>query len=65
VPYYCQVHPYMTSKLTVVASVAGDAVDANRGSNSTESNVSSTLVENTTVNNGTQRVESTSNDSGS
>lgn len=63
VPYYCQVHPYMTSKLTVVTSVAGDAVDANRGSNSTESNASSTLVENTTVSNGTQRVESTSNDS--
>ena len=65
VPYYCQVHPYMTSKLTVVASVAGDAVDANRGNNSTESNASSTLVENTTISNGTQRVESTSNDSSS
>jgi plastocyanin len=65
IPYYCQVHPYMTSKLTVVASVAGDAVDANRGSNSTESNASSTLVENTTISNGTQRVESTGNDSSS
>ena len=65
VPYYCQVHPYMTSKLTVVASVAGDASDANRGSNSTESNASSTLVENTTISNGTQRIESTNNDSSS
>jgi plastocyanin len=65
VPYYCQVHPYMTSKLTVVASVAGDASDANTGSNSTESNASSTLVENTTISNGTQRVESTNNDSSS
>ncbi|HEX6377718.1 MAG TPA: hypothetical protein VFZ60_01395, partial [Nitrososphaeraceae archaeon] len=65
VPYYCQVHPYMTSKLTVVASMAGDASDANRGSNSTESNASSTLAENTTVSNGTQGVESTSNDSSS
>src|ERR671916_3484470 len=65
IPYYCQVHPYMTSKLTVVTSVAGDDVDANRGSNSTESNASSTLVENTTISNGTQRVESTGNDSSS
>lgn len=65
IPYYCQVHPYMTSKLTVVTSVAGDAVDANRGSNSTESNASSTLVENTTISNGTQRIESTNNDSSS
>jgi plastocyanin len=65
VPYYCQVHPYMTSKLTVVASMTGDAIDANRGSNSTESNASSTLVENTTVSNGTQGVESANNDSSS
>ena len=65
VPYYCQVHPYMTSKLTVVTSMAGDASEANRGSNSTESNASSTLVENTTVSNGTQGVESANNDSSS
>ncbi len=65
IPYYCQVHPYMTSKLTVVASMASDASGANTGSNSTESNTSSTLVENTTISNGTQRVESANNDSSS
>jgi plastocyanin len=65
VPYYCQVHPYMTSMLTVVAPMADNGAETDRGSNSTESNASSTVVENTTGGNDTQSVEPNSNGSSS
>jgi plastocyanin len=33
IPYYCQVHPYMTSKLTLVASITDDTnISANNSS---------------------------------
>jgi len=35
VPYYCAVHPYMTSKLTVTAASAGGATAAGNASSST------------------------------
>jgi len=57
VPYYCQVHPYMTSKLTVVAPIADDST----GSDTNTSNI----VGNTTVNNNTQTSNTGNNTSGS
>jgi plastocyanin len=63
VPYYCQVHPYMTSTLTVVAPMADNSAQTDRGSNSSESNTSRTVVENATVGNDTQSVEPSSNGS--
>jgi plastocyanin len=30
IPYYCQVHPYMTSKLTLVASITDDTNSTQR-----------------------------------
>jgi plastocyanin len=43
VPYYCAVHPYMTSKLTVTAASAGGATAAGNASNA------STVPANTTT----------------
>src|ERR671921_697425 len=37
VPYYCAVHPYMTSKLTVTAASAGGATAAGNASNASTS----------------------------
>src|ERR671920_2234856 len=37
VPYYCAVHPYMTSKLTVTAASAGGATTAGNASNASTS----------------------------
>jgi plastocyanin len=37
VPYYCAVHPYMTSKLTVTAASAGGATAAENASNASTS----------------------------
>jgi plastocyanin len=61
VPYYCQVHPYMTSKLTVMAPIADDSTGNDTSSISADSKSkeviatnTSNIVGNTTVNNNTQ-----------
>jgi plastocyanin len=79
VPYYCQVHPYMTSKLTVVAPNATDSTGS--ATNSTGSDTNSTsvnskskeviatntsnIVGNATVNNNTQTSNTGNNNSDS
>src|ERR671920_454631 len=42
VPYYCAVHPYMTSKLTVTAASAGGATAAGNASNASTSAATTT-----------------------
>lgn len=67
IPYYCQVHPFMTSKLTVVTSTA-DAGANSSTNNTSESetgqeiatNTSSSIEGNTTSNN-SQPLESSGN----
>jgi plastocyanin len=72
VPYYCQVHPYMTSKLTVVAPIAEDSTGSDTNSISSDSKSkeviatnASNIVGNTTINNNTQTSNTGYNTSGS
>ncbi|MGI8832054.1 MAG: cupredoxin domain-containing protein [Nitrososphaeraceae archaeon] len=72
VAYYCQVHPYMTSKLTVVAPIADDSTGNDTNSVSADSKSkeviatnTSNIVGNTTVNNNTQTSNTGNNTSGS
>src|SRR5919106_7043135 len=44
VPYYCAVHPYMTSKLTVTAASAGGATAAGNASNASTSAATTTTA---------------------
>src|ERR687890_477548 len=44
VPYYCAVHPYMTSKLTVTAASAGGATAAGNASNASTSAATTTAA---------------------
>src|ERR671920_428055 len=52
VPYYCAVHPYMTSKLTVTAASAGGATAAGNASNASTvpANITTTTTANTAEN---------------
>src|SRR5215212_10403610 len=53
VPYYCAVHPYMTSKLTVTAASAGGAATATEGNTSnTETSPATTNATTTTAGTG-------------
>jgi plastocyanin len=72
VPYYCQVHPYMTSKLTVVAPNATDSTGSDTNSTSVNSKSkeviatnTSNIVGNATVNNNTQTSNTGNNNSDS
>lgn len=71
VSYYCQVHPYMTSKLTVVAPIADDSAGRDTNSTSADSKTkeviatnTSSIVGNTTANYNTQTSNTGSNTSG-
>ena len=66
IPYYCQVHPFMTSKLTVVTSTA-DAGANSSTNNTSESETGQELATNTssiegnTTSNNSQPLESSGN----
>lgn len=66
IPYYCQVHPFMTSKLTVVTSTTDDG--ANSSTNSTseletsqEISMNTSSIEGNTTSNNSQPLESSGN----
>jgi len=50
VPYYCAVHPYMTSKLTVTAASAGGATAAGNASNASTVPANTTTTASTAAN---------------
>jgi plastocyanin len=66
IPYYCQVHPFMTSKLTVVTSTTDDG--ANSSTNNTseletsqEISMNTSSIEGNTTSNNSQPLESSGN----
>lgn len=66
IPYYCQVHPFMTSKLTVVTSTTDDG--ANSSTNNTseletsqEISMNTSSIEGNTTSNNSQPLESNGN----
>lgn len=66
IPYYCQVHPFMTSKLTVVTSPTDDG--ANSSTNNTseletsqEISMNTSSIEGNTTSNNSQPLESSGN----
>lgn len=66
IPYYCQVHPFMTSKLTVVTSTTDDG--ANSSTNNTseletsqEISMNASSIEGNTTSNNSQPLESSGN----
>ena len=66
IPYYCQVHPFMTSKLTVVTSTTDDG--ANSSTNNTseletsqEVSMNTSSIEGNTTSNNSQPLESSGN----
>jgi plastocyanin len=66
IPYYCQVHPFMTSKLTVVTSTTDDG--ANSSTNNTseletsqEISMNTSGIEGNTTSNNSQPLESSGN----
>jgi plastocyanin len=67
IPYYCQVHPFMTSKLTVVTSISEDG--ANSGTNNTSSELetgqemvtNTSSIEGNTTSNNSQPLEASGN----
>lgn len=66
IPYYCQVHPFMTSKLTVVTSTTDDG--ANSSTNNTseletsqEISMNTSRIEGNTTSNNSQPLESSGN----
>ena len=67
IPYYCQVHPFMTSKLTVVTSTADAGANSSTNNTSSESETGQELATNTssiegnTTSNKSQPLESSGN----
>jgi hypothetical protein len=67
IPYYCQVHPFMTSKLTVVTSIADAGANLGTNNTSSESETGQELATNTssiegnTTSNKSQPLESSGN----
>ena len=66
IPYYCQVHPFMTSKLTVVTSTTDDG--ANSSTNNTSEletsqdiSMNTSSIEGNTTSNNSQPLESSGN----
>lgn len=66
IPYYCQVHPFMTSKLTVVTSTTDDG--ANSSANNTSEletsqdiSMNTSSIEGNTTSNNSQPLESSGN----
>jgi plastocyanin len=67
IPYYCQVHPFMTSKLTVVTSTTDAGANSSTNNTSSESVTGQEIATNTssiegnTTSNNSQRLESSGN----
>lgn len=67
IPYYCQVHPFMTSKLTVVTSTADAGANSSTNNTSSESETGQELATNTssiegnTTSNNSQSLETSGN----
>lgn len=66
IPYYCQVHPFMTSKLTVVTSTTDDGANSTTNNTSEletsqEVSMNTSSIEGNTTSNNSQPLESSGN----
>jgi plastocyanin len=66
IPYYCQVHPFMTSKLTVVTSTTDDGANSSTSNTSEletsqEISMNTSGIEGNTTSNNSQPLESSGN----
>jgi plastocyanin len=65
IPYYCQVHPFMTSKLTVVTSTTDDGANSSTNTSeletSQEISINTSSIEGNTTSNNSQLLESSGN----